>query len=67
MTSPEYPWWPICKACGLHTVDPNGPPRYDVLNPAFDSSVQDMSDVGPYDAECFAETYTASQIISPPE
>jgi hypothetical protein len=62
MTLPEYPWWPVCKDCGLHTVDPGAPPRYDVLNPDFDSNVQDMSEVGPYDEECFANTITGQHV-----
>lgn len=55
----EFPWWPVCTDCGRHTVDPQDPPRYDVLNPAFDPEAP-SEDFGPYCVECFAGTITGA-------
>lgn len=47
----------ICKNCGLEKVDPEGMPKYDVMNPEFNPS-SDMSTVGPYCDDCWPNTYT---------
>lgn len=46
----------ICIGCNEDTVDPADPPRYDVMNPEADLNHAEL--LGPYDAECFANTYT---------
>lgn len=45
-----------CIGCGQETVDPTDPARYDVLKPGADLDHPEL--LGPYDAECFAATYT---------
>lgn len=49
----------LCIHCQLPAVDPEEPPRYDVLNPEY-SPDQPMSAVGPYCAECWPSTVTGS-------
>lgn len=46
----------VCKGCGLPTVDPLEPARYDVMNP--DADLDDPESNGPYDAACFEDTIT---------
>ncbi|QPL14190.1 hypothetical protein SEA_ATRAXI_36 [Microbacterium phage Atraxi] len=51
-----------CKGCGELTVDIELPPNYDILNPDFDVETNDMSDFGPYDEACFAQTITGQKV-----
>lgn len=48
-----------CKGCGEAKVDPDDPPRYDVLKPNYNPD-EPLSTVGPYCAECWPSTVTGS-------
>lgn len=55
-----HPWWIICAGCGLNTVDPAAPPRYDVLAPDFDPDMGEAAR-GPFGPECWPGTTTGAQ------
>lgn len=48
-----------CIECGQANVDPTDEARYDVLRPGAD--LDNPSLLGPYCADCFAETPTGQQ------
>lgn len=47
-----------CFGCGLDTVDPEEPARYDVLREGVDLAQPETH--GPYCAECWPSTATAA-------
>lgn len=52
---------PVCIECGAE-LNPQDPPRYDVLNPNYDAASQAMSVVGPYCEADFANTVTGALV-----
>ena len=51
-----------CMGCWELAIDPEQPPRYDILNSEFEVEHSRMQDFGPYCAECFDTTETGKII-----
>lgn len=48
-----------CIRCEEFAVNPEDPPRYDVLNPDYNPE-EDIASVGPYCPECWPLTFTGA-------